>query len=69
MLLQSFLFNYGVAILLSLILIFAFFYSWWKRPKNFPPGSDGLPFVGEAHKMFNRPEVQLMVKTYNLNQE
>lgn len=49
-----------------LVFTIWFLYKWLKRPPNFPPGPNGLPLVGKAHKMFDRPEIQLMVSTWKL---
>ncbi|XP_039274009.2 uncharacterized protein LOC120347963 [Styela clava] len=48
--------NY-LGILLCSILTIILFYQLSKRPKNFPPGPRGIPFLGAAPLIGNRPEI------------
>ena len=46
--------------------VFMSFYLWYKRPKNFPPGPRGLPFVGVVPYLGKFPErtLQKWSKSY-----
>ena len=48
-------------ILASMIVVLFGIYHWTKRPKNFPPGPLGMPFLGVAHKLSSRAELALTV--------
>ena len=41
--------------ILALVLL-ALFYDWYKRPKSFPPGPRGIPFVGVLPFLGKYPE-------------
>ena len=49
----SFRFLWWIVIL---TLIGVYFYNWYKRPQNFPPGPRGIPFLGVLPFMRSYPE-------------